>query len=402
MLNQVVTVCLVVVTVLVVLSLAKHNHPTTCNEVQCCPGTVCTEKPNKAKCSKPDSCSEIKCPDGFRCMEKNKSQTKRRKSKVYCHVSCSDVQCPDFTECKEKGKGRKSYAVCKIPKHCSTMNCTSGLQCLGHQHPHTPRHHPHTSLCLTDSCKGIDCGMGGECREGTIKYKKHFRSKTLRRFLDTIKDPMKPPKKSPSDRGYPQHSSHHNHSRYDTAATCVPTCQDNTCPQGLVCEQKKLEVRCRAPRSCEELDCPAGKSCKVTACKKHNILSDVVLRGEKTKKKGKLYYECVDDNQVEITASQTQTSTLTATTTTQSQSMTDQGSMSTTTNVNTASETSSDPTSTSTQLASSTANTMQPSPSTSSTVITSSSSSVQSTGTTMITSSLSTSSSPSPSMEEIN
>ena len=267
------------------LSVVVGSRHQSCDSLECCPGTVCTERGTpgrrRSRCKEAKSCELIQCPSGFRCTDKN---PRTPKSKVHCRVSCENVTCPGFLECREKGRGRKSYAECKLPKQCNAESCVEGAQCVGFRRRY--------SLCLANNCSSIDCGEGAECREGRIKGNKRFRTKSVHRFLKYL---YKPPRTNTK-------------THFLEAAICVPLCTNDTCPQGLVCEQRKLKLVCRPPRSCEELNCPVGQTCRVTKCKR-NVATLFEPTKKRSKSRSKLNFECVD-----ITANATTSITPSATT----------------------------------------------------------------------------------------
>ena len=178
-----------------------------------------------------------------------------------CEVSCDDVDCPDFLDCELRGKRPRSYAVCTLPDICDPLGCPNGTSCatIGRERQ---------ALCLADTCENVDCGIDAICEDGTIGTRTNERSNSVRRFLRLL-----------SGRGKRSHSRSNSKSRSrseSTAgargnqminiATCFAECMNSTCPDGLVCEERRFELVCRLPRTCEELECPDGQECIVTSC----------------------------------------------------------------------------------------------------------------------------------------
>ncbi len=269
MYNKTLSIAVAVLVAIVMLSsLGECRHSDqTCDDLQCCPGTQCTEditgRRRRPKCSRPQTCDETQCPIGLTCTDTNPMTPKTR---AECRVACDTVSCPSFTQCEEKRKGSDSYAVCRIPRRCDADSCADGLEC---------RSARRASLCLADNCTGIDCGTGGECREENTRHRRdHSQS---------------------SDRSQSRNRSQsRDHTHNHQVATCAPTCTDSTCPQGLFCEQKSMEVVCRLPQSCEELNCTDGQTCQVTACGRNNIVVD--SESSKRTRGRSLFFECVDIN----------------------------------------------------------------------------------------------------------
>ncbi len=246
------TTLLVVLLPLVIECRHLSKEQQSCDELDCCPGTACKyNKQGIAECKKPSSCDQTECQNGFRCIlhgDHNKL------SHIHCRVSCKDIICPKFTECVERGYDEKSQAVCRIPQQqCTAQNCTQGLECK-EKHRH--------SLCVARNCTGIDCGNGGECREG---HKNRISDGKILHLLPRSHKELLDPMDSQHD-----HHDHHDHTHQ--FGTCIPICSNNTCPQGLYCEQHHHEVICRPPRSCQELNCPVGQTCQSVACKKHVLV----------------------------------------------------------------------------------------------------------------------------------
>lgn len=276
----------------------------SCDTTTCCPSKTCQlSGTGRAKCSYARTCDQLQCPAGFVCgphrhhtpkktTPKNFTRTKHR---VECKVSCDAVNCPGFLECREKGHGYKSYAVCKLPRRCSDVVCPVNTTCRG------ARRSP--AVCIADSCDGIDCGANAVCRSGEVSIRAHTKSRNtkgythgLRHFLRALKRlrGKRSNSRSYSDSKSHSHSNHTRRARVKqsiTIATCAPQCTNTTCPFGLVCEEltRKLEVRCRAPRNCDELTCPAGQECQIIGCGKYSNLFT-----PKSKKKGKYIVQCVD------------------------------------------------------------------------------------------------------------
>ena len=229
-------------TVLAVTTTAQFQF---CGTRTCCPGKICglNGKGTKERCTYAASCDQVECPMGFQCFPYSGRNTPGKRSKVKCRISCDNVNCPRFLECKTRGSGISSYAVCKYPRRCDQSNCPANTIC-------TRTYKRRYGLCIADSCSQVNCGAGATCAEGKAKKGRKY-TKFLKMILGVHK------KKS--------------YTKGTMAATCVARCTNTTCPEGLVCEQKKkYEIRCRAPRNCDELTCPTGYVCRVSSCGKRH------------------------------------------------------------------------------------------------------------------------------------
>ena len=287
-----------------------HGLFEVCDDYTCCPGTVCQEGKTRPSCGYATSCDEVECPAGLRCVS-------RKSGKVDCELSCDDVNCPNFLDCELRGKRHRSYAVCTLPHICDPLGCPNGTSCLTiGRHMHAGRHmhtgrHSHTgrhrhAFCLADTCENVDCGSDAICRDGTIRTRTNERSNSVRRFLSLL-----------SGRGKRSHSKSSSKSRSRSTgaqgnqmmsiATCFAECTNSTCPDGLVCEERRFELVCRLPRTCEELKCPDGQECIVTSCGKGK------RRFTGTKTRSKQFVQCVDI--ISLTSTSLVTSSVAMTTT---------------------------------------------------------------------------------------
>ena len=230
------------------LFILSHSKHLTCDEITCCPGKVCgLTHTGRSRCTYTTSCDELECPHGLRCALR---RGKTPKGRVECRVSCDDINCPNFLECKERGRGKSSYAVCKPRRACPTT-CPQGTTCLNARRI--------GGVCLADNCSNVDCGGNNAiCREGQVKGTS---TGALKKFLRLIL----------KGRGKRSHTHTKGARKKVTgSAACIPQCTNTTCPFGLVCEERGIEVRCRTPRTCEELNCPVGQICQITGCGKYS------------------------------------------------------------------------------------------------------------------------------------
>uniref|UniRef100_A0A1X7VC74 Uncharacterized protein n=1 Tax=Amphimedon queenslandica TaxID=400682 RepID=A0A1X7VC74_AMPQE len=224
----------------IVLAVTVSAQLEVCGTRTCCPGKICglNSKGTKERCTYAETCDQLECPTGFQCVASGRPKTPGKRNKVKCRISCDNVTCPSFLECKTKGSGLSSYAKCKYPRRCDPTTCPLNTACTGRRR---------YGLCTANTCTGVNCGEGASCVEGIARRGRIY-TKFLRMVLGL-------------GRGKRSHSRR-------TLATCIARCTNSTCPTGLVCEERKHEIRCRAPRTCDELTCPVGQICRVSTCGK--------------------------------------------------------------------------------------------------------------------------------------
>ena len=280
--------CKVIVFLLVVylqfINATPRKSSQTCDATTCCPNKVCELKGNgQPRCSYATSCDQLQCPQGFVCGphrhytprktpgNSTRNYTRHRYSnRVECRVDCTQVNCPNFLECRERGRGISSYAVCKQPRRCSNTTCPPNTVCRKGSRSKV--------VCVADSCSDVDCGNNAVCEEGSAaaRVSKASNTTSAKEYTPALKHFLRYLKKSRGKRTHSNSNSNTNskssgasRKQVVSLGVCLPQCNDNVCPLGLVCEERKLEVRCRAPRNCDELNCPAGQECEIVGCGKY-------------------------------------------------------------------------------------------------------------------------------------